>query len=281
MIGPGPMRFEPMLAGDGKLPHDIRGQLGPDDDTMAYHLTKFGWTADAKTFIACGDSGSEEPGPCSVVERGQAARTLSAEDPGCAKLHRTPVDEGPTQWRYGNEITFTWSASVGADRVSMQFGGQLASGKGKADVLTWSFDPQVFVDAQVYPEVVSVSPDGERLAVVGHASLGEIDDDWTIRTIDVDEFAVQVYTRVAFDHFERHEYAEAEPLFARASEIDQHWKHPYNLACVRARAGKGDVEAALKLAVERGGDAVIEKARKDPDLDSVRGQAWFIALLET
>lgn len=272
----GPMTFDPPIAGDGKLPHDPRGAIDPEVGTMAYHLDTFGWSADSRTFMACGDSGADVDGPCVFVDLGGESETLMGDDPRFAeRMAAGPFAVGSTQWRYGGEITFTWSAK----EMSVELGGRLGSGRGKHDILSWRFDEQEFAGGEAYPEVVSLSPDGEQLAVVGHASLGEVADEWTPKLIDVDQFAAEVYAQVAFDHLKASEYAEAETWFAKAAAVDDHWKHPYNLACVRARAGAEGVEPALRQAIERGGESVRRKARTDADLDAVRREAWFVELL--
>ena len=52
----------------------------------------------------------------------------------------------------------------------------------------------------------------------------------------------------------------------------------YNLACAYARTGDPLAEAALELAITRGGETVRARAAKDKDFDGVRGAPWFAKL---
>lgn len=55
---------------------------------------------------------------------------------------------------------------------------------------------------------------------------------------------------------------------------------PYNLACMEAMAGNPDAAiGALSRAVELGGDEVREWARDDSDLEAVRTDPRFVALI--
>lgn len=76
-------------------------------------------------------------------------------------------------------------------------------------------------------------------------------------------------------------FHDAMVAFASASLRDRAaWKHPFNLACAASRGGEeGIARIALGEAVRRGGDRVVTKARKDPDLAAVRARAWFEPVL--
>jgi len=68
-------------------------------------------------------------------------------------------------------------------------------------------------------------------------------------------------------------------LFARAAYVDPTRELPaYNLACAYARLKDGRAEAALDLAIGRGGDAVRARAAKDKDFDAVKSAPWFVKL---
>ncbi len=68
-------------------------------------------------------------------------------------------------------------------------------------------------------------------------------------------------------------------LEAMAALPDNRWL-PYNLACMEALAGNPDAAiGALSRAVELGGDEVREWARNDHDLDRVRSDPRFVALI--
>lgn len=76
-------------------------------------------------------------------------------------------------------------------------------------------------------------------------------------------------------------FLEAQRGFARVALADlQPWKHPFNLACAAAR-GEDDAMArvGLREAVRRGGEAAAAKARRDSDLERLRGASWFEPVL--
>jgi hypothetical protein len=88
------------------------------------------------------------------------------------------------------------------------------------------------------------------------------------------------YDKQGLDALAAEDFEAAAKAFVAVMHADaKAWKGPYNLACAYARAEDPRAPLALEVAVERGGDAVREKAAKDADLDAVRSQAWFTALI--
>jgi hypothetical protein len=74
---------------------------------------------------------------------------------------------------------------------------------------------------------------------------------------------------------------DAQTYFAQASALDSvAWKHPFNLACAASLA-KDEAVARIALgeAIARGGDTVVQKARRDGDLANVRTASWFEPVL--
>ncbi len=58
------------------------------------------------------------------------------------------------------------------------------------------------------------------------------------------------------------------------------WKHPFNLACAAARANDERMtRVGLVEAIRRGGARVVDKARSDGDLATMRSAAWFEPVL--
>lgn len=66
-------------------------------------------------------------------------------------------------------------------------------------------------------------------------------------------------------------------LFAQAAKADlEAWKYPYNVACAQARLGnETECRLAFQEALRRGGEAPRERARRDPDMASMRDKSWF------
>ncbi len=86
-----------------------------------------------------------------------------------------------------------------------------------------------------------------------------------------------VDAKAAWADYEAGRFAEAQRGFAAVALAEtKPWKHPFNLACAAARGGNAALaQAGLVEAVRRGGKAAVDKARRDADLASVRGEAWF------
>ena len=146
-------------------------------------------------------------------------------------------------------------------------------------ILSWDFDEEIFAGGDTWIGVVSLSPNGEHMAIVAMAQLGLSDEDRKAKVIATKDYAAQVYGGRGFGELKGENYEQAASFFAKAQAISEAWKYPYNLACARARGGLGGVEEALREAIERGGGEVEAKARRDADLDAVREQAWFEELI--
>ena len=89
-----------------------------------------------------------------------------------------------------------------------------------------------------------------------------------------------VYNDAGFRAFEKGKLDRAVDLFARAAYAapSREQLPAYNLPCAYARLHDGRAEAALDLAIKRGGDAVRARAVKDKDFESVRSATWFLKL---
>lgn len=86
-----------------------------------------------------------------------------------------------------------------------------------------------------------------------------------------------VDAKAVWADYEAGRFAEAQRGFAALALAEtKPWKHPFNLACAAARAGNEDIaRVGLVEAVRRGGEAAVDKARRDADLAAVRKAAWF------
>lgn len=275
---PGPMRFEPADTGDGRLPQ------GPDahreDGSMLDHVTQFGWSDDASEFLLCWHSGGEFP-ICRFQVAGGRAETpdTDGEDAHArvqARIAKAGFTPGPTRWDYG-ELTITWVADDSAKRV--HFGVEFEE-QAVEDVVTLNFASEFPEDEPaLHAEVVSLSRDGTQLAFVAHGWLGEYSDTFQNSLWSAPGFVAKAYTKLGFRHLQAERFVEASAMFERAAAVQpEAWKHPFNMACARARGTSGDARAPLTHAVELGGDAVREKAKTDADLESLRGEAWFVEL---
>lgn len=90
-------------------------------------------------------------------------------------------------------------------------------------------------------------------------------------------FASMVYNDTGFRLLQKGLLDRAAELLLRAAFVDPTRELPAdNLACTYARMGDARAEAALGLAVARGGDTVRTRAAKDKDFDTVRSSPWFV-----
>jgi hypothetical protein len=124
-----------------------------------------------------------------------------------------------------------------------------------------------------------LSPDGSELGIVVHANCMEWCDDFQVIRIPAARFASLVYNDAGFRALEKGKLERAVELFTRAAYVDSARELPaYNLACTYARLKDGRAEAALDLAIGRGGNAVRARASKDRDFDAVKSEPWFLKL---
>ena len=124
-----------------------------------------------------------------------------------------------------------------------------------------------------------LSPDASELGVITHAHCMEYCDEFQIARVPVSRFASLVYNDTGFRALAKGKLERAVELFLRAAYVDPARELPaYNLACAYARKGDANAEAALELAITRGGDAVRARAAKDKDFDGVRSAPWFVKL---
>ena len=73
---------------------------------------------------------------------------------------------------------------------------------------------------------------------------------------------------------------EAEAAYRKASELDPGHPAPlYNLACLACRKGDGATALELLERAVSADPAFIAEAMKDPDLDPLRGDPRFTALM--
>ncbi len=129
---------------------------------------------------------------------------------------------------------------------------------------------------------LALSPDGTELGIVIHANCMEYCDDFQIVRMPVSRFASLVYNDTGYRALQQDKLDRAADLFLRAAFIDPTRELPaYNLACAYARLNDPRAEAALDLAIQRGGDAVRARAPKDKDFASVRSAPWFTKLTTT
>lgn len=273
---PGPLVITPTKSGDGVLP---RTPLSKGTPTMMDHLEHFGWTADGQAFEQCAPAGGRGGWNCrritlaNVDEKFDDASKTHDVD---RKKHKEIAERMKTlvsntdAWAWGETFALVWRPQDSGS--SVEIGVQLASGSTPVYPFELAFER----DYQAHLEVVIPSPDGTHVALVAHAFAGEFTDLIVTQIVPADRFAAEAYNAAGLQALTKKDWNAAAKLFAAVAALDAAWKGPYNLAC--AYAGAGDdarTEVALREAMLRNPDAVRPKAKTDPDLEAMRGKAWF------
>lgn len=124
---------------------------------------------------------------------------------------------------------------------------------------------------------LTLSPDGKEIGIVIHAYCMEWCDDYQVVRMPASRFASMVYNDAGFAAYKKGQLDRAAELFTKAAFADDARELPaYNLACTYAKKNDPRAEAALTLAIARGGDPVKVRAVKDKDFDGVRTAPWFV-----
>lgn len=122
----------------------------------------------------------------------------------------------------------------------------------------------------------NVTKDGSEIGAVAIARGGSSVEFGGAARMKTAQFAAKVYAETGLRHHRRNDLKRAVVLFEKADQaFPENALHTYNLACAYARLGDARAQATLERAVARGGDAIAERAAKDPDFERVRGAAWF------
>lgn len=132
------------------------------------------------------------------------------------------------------------------------------------------------------PELLyfDLSTDGSDVGVVAAASGRMWFEAAKVKRVPTTAFVGHVLNGTGMRLLTRGDAAGAAALFERAHGVSPTSSlFAYNLACARARAEQGGVEAALAAAIKLGGASVKQRAKTDADLASVRQQPWFVALV--
>jgi len=259
------------------------------------HAEQFGWSRDGSSLGYC----FSNPGglQCELVTRdGQHDHF---DDGFSAKGRVDPVRRAALKtrlaqaalavpnapsWRYA-DIELTWSVTLGAQDAHLPVPGVLHVGgriSGESPVFHIALSDATaggFHD-RIHPETISLSEDGEYLGVIAHAFAGEYSDSFPMTVVPVDELAAHVYNDTGLAHHKRGDFARAAELFKRATFANEGFAlGAYNLACADARLASPETEAALALAIARGGEDARTRAGADADFDGVRAAPWFQKLV--
>jgi hypothetical protein len=272
--------------------------IPPFERGMMDHAEVFGWSRDGPALGYCFTNGGVDILWCELVTRDNhherfddgPATIKGSIDPARraavgARLGRLglSIPQAPV-WRY-TDIELTWMVTPGRQAPLPPVPGVLRVGgrlKGEAPVfhVALSDTSAGGYHDRIHPEAISLSPDGEYLGIIAHAFAGEYSDSFPTAVVPVTELAAHVYNGTGLVHHKHGDSARAAELFKRAAFASPGFAlGAYNLACADARLGSLETEAALALAIERGGDDARKRARADADFDAVRAMVWFQKLV--
>ncbi len=269
-------------------------QVGPPEtiEYVGWIGDKFGWCEEA-------DGGAESPYICDLVladgkieahgTKGEpteasvnAAKAWAAKS-GLPKGTKSPKLVGT--WDFGDiTLAFQVLDSKTADDGEVKATAGLVLGgtvDGEKPVFPFVVAPSTKkgFNFGAAPSAAIVSPDGKSLGVIGHLFGMEFVNSHVAKRTTLAGLAASIYNDTGFRHYTKKEYDKAADLFLRGTLADPESKLPaYNLACTYAILGDSHAEAALKIAIERGGDAVKKRAAKDADFAKVKTAPWFTAL---
>jgi hypothetical protein len=271
------------------VPFAVRPPLPAEVPGLRPHL--MGWSPAGDVFGFCVGAGGDACTRCQLVTRG-AAEVEHVDDCVEGTTAPDPARRAALETRLAG-------LSLAAPTVGWPFPGaqpvwDLVEGKpeeGRAARLRIGAEvdsrvpvyPVNITDEgyrKIWPELIALSPDARQLGIVSHAheAQGALDS-WRLEIVEARELVAAAYNGAGLllAHNDLHD--EAVPMFHRAAHATRLDPWPmYNLACALARLKASGTRAALERAVASGGAAVRQKLATDPDLESVRGEAWFAGL---
>ncbi len=193
-------------------------------------------------------------------------------------------------WKWGGRLELAIRADLAKHTVS--YGASLDGGEPVYPIkLTWHIPKAKQEAAEGSTKVASytelyLSEDGKTLGALGSfdcvmdvAGNEESQCGATLLPFswDVDRFAAAVVQELGYRAYGKKDFAEAQKQFAQAAATAPAWELPkYNEACAAALAGQApNAERALRAAIERGGDSVKARAKKDKDFKEFATASWF------
>lgn len=275
-------------------------------DDMQDHLWAAGWTADGAAFAYCTIVSGEDCKLCTYINSSDGSSEKLLSGRACAadktetkvsskalkaRLVERGVEVRDGTWPYGGDLVVTAREVMGAAdasgeaRAIFKLGAARRDGAAEgevyeADACTRDKSGGAECFREAHAEVVAPSPDGTAIAVVGHMWAGEWSDTFVVKILPAGQLAAEVFNKQGLAALGRKDFKSAAEAFVATMYADTRaWKGPYNLACAYAGMGDPRAQAALQAAIDRGGEAVRKRAAGDKDLDAVRGQAWFTAML--
>lgn len=276
-----PSSFKPP-AEPGMSDHPVQAGFAADQEEFFFWVTGGGRDCDQYRFFR----------PPSERHHEELTRGSECDAPTPKATLQRRLDEGDFairdgDWAYGAQVVLVAQETYGAKddtdlaRGVVRFGARLRETEDTEHVPTvgWVERVESCVDYEgvqcapdVHVDFIAPAPSGDHVTAVLHSFAGEFMDGYPVVTMSATALAGAAYRAEGMTALTAKRWRRAEALFARAANIDpDDWRAPYNLA--RARVGASDLEGArvaLDEAQRRGGDAVQQKASRDPDLTALR-----------
>jgi hypothetical protein len=270
-----------------------------------------GFTKDGNEFGFCATVGAKDPVTeiCNTLDR--KSKLVVRTNENRAQEHDNKLAEDLKKWRTASGLVELKPTSPTEQKPPALSGnwaftdiviqvttlGPAATKKGDMTPSVVKLGGAVADEAPVYPYTLgsnpkpqtpphtallnyfALSPSGTELGAVGHFHACEYCDTFDIKRWSVGSFAAGIYNDTGFRHHGKKEYSKAAEYFLKAVFADPGGKLPaYNLACAYARMKDPHTQAALKLAIARGGQATKTRAPKDADFELVKTEPWFLEL---
>ncbi len=254
------------------------------------HAKTVGWSKDSTELAVCSEGAGMGALECQFLKPGGKVEKVSGFDPAngvdadkTAKLKARLASKGygaaEKEWPYASEMVLTWVST----REEANGTCRLRSGAKVNGAASASYPAYVETKGALgmHAESLSISPNGKWIGLVTHSSSGEGTDKFELRALAVTSVVAQTFNDAGFAHHKKGEYSESAALFHKAAAVEPQSKlATYNYACALGRLKHAGTEAALKTAIEVGGDAVKKRAAKDADLAAVATEPWFLTLTQ-
>jgi hypothetical protein len=275
---PAALSFEPPIG-------DLQAKPGTRPFAM-------GWSKSGDEFGYCTGSGGDTCTVCQFLDRsGSLVDHTDCADgsktPDAAKtkeIHDMISDRGyaipDSQWNF-KEVAIVWDVVPG-DAAKHKATRLRVGGRVEVRVPVYSVNVSEEAFHQIWPEAIALSPEGDRIGILGHAYAAEGQlEAFQIHIVETGKLASQAYNGAGLLYGNKEQHDEAIDLYHKAAHAwaGQKWSM-YNMACAMAQTGAPAVHAALVAAVDRGGAEVKTKMVKDHDLEMLWEEPWFKKLAQ-
>jgi hypothetical protein len=201
------------------------------------HADVFGWSKDGAVFGYCMTDGGMGARHCELWPRAAKPELFDDVDPATqeldpkktaaieARMKKLALAVTMPKWDYARDIELVWIVVEG-DAMSkptrpgiLKVGGRLRhEGEPPAYVIQLSETSSPYY-ADIHPEAIAVSPDGQLLGAIGHAFAGEFSDAFQVAVVPMAKVAAAAYDAAARAHQAKGDTAMATELFRKAKAV--------------------------------------------------------------